>query len=371
MKVRNPRVLILTKDLRLSGGVADFVSMLIKNCSEDVQVQYLRIGQLFSDKRSIIKLLYPLADNAILLFKVLNGSFDVVHLNSALLPSTCLREGLFMITFALMRFRKTIVFFHGWDPKIEAIIKRRFFLRCIFRWAFGRAATIFVLATSFRDSLADMGFDVSKVKITTTMFDGRLFDGVKRTYIYSMSSRKTILFLSRFIRKKGCYELMEAYEKILKKFPNTRLVMAGDGPEHNRMKMWVKQRKLSAYVSFAGYVRESDKAQLLIDADLFVLPTNHCEGCPISLLEAMAAGLPVITTPVGGIPDIFIDGENGILIDHVSPHKIATAMERLLNDEDLSSKVQENNRREAWEKYEAAIVTKRMEAIYMEVASAQ
>jgi glycosyltransferase involved in cell wall biosynthesis len=106
------------------------------------------------------------------------------------------------------------------------------------------------------------------------------------------------------------------------RFPDARLILAGEGPEQDKIRSWIDRHGMSYRVKLPGYLHGEAKAQVLRGANMFVFTTYYGEGCPISLLEAMPAGLPVITTPVGGIPDIFIDGENGILIDHVSPQKL-------------------------------------------------
>ena len=118
-------------------------------------------------------------------------------------------------------------------------------------------------------------------------------------------------------------------------------------------------RNIQDKVSFPGYLVGNEKVENLLASDVFVFP-SFSEGCPVALLEAMGAGLPVITTPVGGIPDIFIDGKNGVLLKSVEPEDIAEAIERLLSNEELCRVTGEHNRREAWEKYEARIVCKKI-----------
>ena len=366
--IKTPRVLIVSPHLHLPGGVTNFVSTLIKHLSTAINYEHFPIGMRFPSNWKIIKLLFPIVDNVRLVLRYYRFGFDCVHLNPSLNSKALLRDGLFILTLNMIGFRKIIVFIHGWGMREERIIKNNHLLKFLFSWVFGKAAVILVLSSRFKKSLIDMSFAPNKVRTVTTMFDGRIFKEITND---NNHEGKAILFLSRFVREKGVYELLEAFTSIAMRFPDARLILAGEGPEQDKIRSWINRHGMSDRIKLPGYLHGEAKAQVLRGANIFVFPTYHGEGCPISLLEAMAAGLPVITTPLGGIPDIFVDGENGILIDHVSPHKIATAMERLLNDENLCSKVQENNRREAWEKYEAAIVTRRMEAIYMEVASAQ
>ena len=109
--------------------------------------------------------------------------------------------------------------------------------------------------------------------------------------------------------------------------------------------------------------------QLFADADVFVFPSYHGEGCPVSLLEAMAAGLPIISTDVGGISDIFINGQNGILLREVSPDELIAAIFRMLEDDELRRSAGQLNREIAWKRYEGAIVSRRIEQLYEQVVS--
>ena len=176
-----------------------------------------------------------------------------------------------------------------------------------------------------------------------------------------------LLFLSRIIRDKGIYELVDAFELIKAQFPDLKLTIAGDGPELKALTRYVNERNFGNSVIFTGYVRNSAKAKVFLESDIYILPT-FSEGCPVSLLEAMAAGLAVITSPVGGIADIIDDDVNGILLTHITPSHIAAALTRLLNDRKFCKTIQDNNRHKAWDNYEAKTVTAIIESIYAQVA---
>jgi glycosyltransferase involved in cell wall biosynthesis len=104
---------------------------------------------------------------------------------------------------------------------------------------------------------------------------------------------------------------------------------------------------------------------VLNGAHIFTFPTYYGEGCPVSLLEAMAASMAIITTPVGGIPDIIEHNKNGILLDvKVTTENVKNAIETLLNSPGTIRDMGEINRIEAWEKYEAPVVTRYFENIY-------
>lgn len=309
-------------------------------------------------------MLFPLTDGIRLIQRILQNKYSCVHINPSLNAKAVLRDGLSLILLRVLGFRRNLVCFHGWEDTFADKIRNRTIWTTLFRMVYGRENTILVLATRFRDALMDMGFSREQVKVITTSFDGRIFKGLERR---NTSIRK-LLFLSRFIPEKGIYELLEGFREMAHRVPRLTLVMAGDGPDRDRMIQWVHDQGLIDRVEFPGYLRGQAKAQALIDADLFVFPTYHGEGCPVSLLEAMAAGLPVVTTRAGGIPDIFEDTKNGIFLNEVHPAAIAQAVTRLLDDKELHSRIQKNNMEHAWQNFEAHKVAQKMEKIYCEVS---
>jgi glycosyltransferase involved in cell wall biosynthesis len=109
------------------------------------------------------------------------------------------------------------------------------------------------------------------------------------------------------------------------------LVIAGGGQEEASLKKYVQELKLCDSVAFAGPVFGEAKLKLLAAADLFLLP-SYREGLPYSLLESMAAGTPVLTTRVGGIPDLVVEGVNGVFVQRRDASSIARALMVLAAD---------------------------------------
>jgi glycosyltransferase involved in cell wall biosynthesis len=271
---------------------------------------------------------------------------------------------LFIVVLRFIGFDNVIVFFHGWNSTIIKRIAKNCILRHLFIRIFASAEAIIVLAKRFRMELIDFGIPPPRIHVTTTMFSKDIFKGVTAKLSRNQSQ---LLFLSRIIRDKGIYELVDAFERVRTQFPDLKLTIAGDGPELNALIRYVNEKKIGNSILFTGYVRNSAKAIVFLESDIYILPT-YSEGCPVSLLEAMAAGLAVITSPVGGIADIVDDGVNGILLKHPTPSHIATALRRLLSDRKFCETIQGNNRRKAWENYEAKFVTGMIETIYAQVA---
>jgi glycosyltransferase involved in cell wall biosynthesis len=125
-------------------------------------------------------------------------------------------------------------------------------------------------------------------------------------------TRISILFLGRIERNKGVYALAEAVQMFHEDLPHCRFIICGMGSELEAFKEKIADLALSHLFEFRGWVTGAEKIKALQDADIFVLP-SYREGLPNSLLEAMASGLAVVATAVGGIPDI-LDDNAGRLI---------------------------------------------------------
>lgn len=124
------------------------------------------------------------------------------------------------------------------------------------------------------------------------------------------------LFLGRLGERKGCFDLVEAIAALPDDVRSRlRLIMAGDGDEEG-VRAAARRAGIDHLVSFPGWIDAEQRAALLAGADMLLLP-SHQEGLPMAVLEGMAAGRLVITTPVGGIPEVITDEENGLLVPPV------------------------------------------------------
>jgi glycosyltransferase involved in cell wall biosynthesis len=142
-----------------------------------------------------------------------------------------------------------------------------------------------------------------------------------------------IVFLGRLGARKGTFDLVKAFAQIAPRHPTARLICAGDGAVAE-IRALAQTLGVADRVETPGWVdRDASRAQLA-GATLFALP-SHAEGLPMALLEAMSWGLPVVTTPVGGIPQVVRDGETGLLVPAGDPAAIAAALDRLLADAPL------------------------------------
>jgi glycosyltransferase involved in cell wall biosynthesis len=175
---------------------------------------------------------------------------------------------------------------------------------------------------------------------------------------------KIVLFISRLIKDKGVYDLIESIPSVVKENENAYFLFAGEGPEKTRMEAICRRKGIEGKVRFLGHIQQNDVTRAFTSADIFVLPARHPEGMPMAVLEALAAGLPIVSTPLGAIPDIVKDGINGFLVEPNAPEQIAEKIGLLLHRDDLKKKIREENIRLARREYDRDIALNKLEKLY-------
>lgn len=359
------KVTILYPDPRILGGVAIFIEAMRRAFDSSIQTEHFLVGRRVTDVGHVRTLLNPLSDAVRLAWHVFRVRPDVVHINPSLNIRSVLRDGLFLLVLRLLGKREVLMFIHGWEENLSARISGNRVLRNLFRYVYGWPSVTIVLAKRFREQLLDMGFCADRIRVDTAMFEGALFDGLVR----QNHADRRLVFVSRLVAGKGMWELLDAYADLKLHNPNLTLWFVGDGNERAAITQAVTERSIPD-VTITGFVSAAAKAQILLDGDLFVFPTTYGEGCPASLLEAMAAGLPCVTTRVGGIPDIFADKTNGVLLSEVTAQTVADAIAGLLSNAQALKAIADYNRIEAWSRYESCVVSRRIAAEYRSTAAA-
>jgi glycosyltransferase involved in cell wall biosynthesis len=146
-----------------------------------------------------------------------------------------------------------------------------------------------------------------------------------------------VLFLGRLEPGKGIFDLLEAVAALRAALPDVRLVCAGDG-DRIAVARYAERLGIAEAVKFTGWVGPSGKRALLEAAAAFALP-SYDEALPVSLLEAMAAGVPVVATAVGGIPEVVADGVSGYLVAPGDKASLERSLRRLLGDRALGERI--------------------------------
>ena len=209
---------------------------------------------------------------------------------------------------------------HGFPAFYE---RRDFFTRALIRRVLGSADLLIVLAEPWANYFRSLCPQVPLLV---------LYNPVEcPVTVPRVDERKMVLLaLGVLGKRKGTYDILQAVPQVLRACPSAEFWLGGDG-EVEAVKALVAKAPWAGQVRLLGWVAGVEKQACLAMASVFLLP-SYSEGLPVAVLEAMANGLPVITTPVGGIPDIVVDGETGVLIQPGDVPALVEACLRLLGN---------------------------------------
>lgn len=177
--------------------------------------------------------------------------------------------------------------------------------------------------------------------------------------------KKIILYVGGLVQRKGLNVVIKSMPEIVKSISNVELIIVGEGSMREALTKLARDLKVSKYVKFVGLVENSEKVLYFKSADVFVLPSLY-EVFGIVNLEAMACGIPIIASNVGGIPEVVKDGKNGILVPPRNSKSLSDAIIYLLENEDIREKMGKNGMKEV-KKYSWDKIAEMTEKVYKEV----
>jgi N-acetyl-alpha-D-glucosaminyl L-malate synthase BshA len=170
----------------------------------------------------------------------------------------------------------------------------------------------------------------------------------KATQSHFRKSDETVLtHISNFRPLKRVFDLVDIMEKLVKKH-KVKLLMVGDGPDRSRMEQICRQKKLCKYITFLG--KQENVENVLACTDIFVLPSEE-ESFGLALLEAMACGVPCVSTNAGGLKEVNIHGETGFMVDIGDIDGFVEHLDLLISDRELRIKLSKNARHVAITNY--------------------
>jgi len=186
----------------------------------------------------------------------------------------------------------------------------------------------------------------------------------------SFDKQETIVLgsVGRLFEEKGFEYLLRAFQKAQNQYLNLKLLIAGDGPLRVELEKLADDLKITSGIEFMGVV--DDIPTFLSKLDIFILSSIQ-EGIPLGLLEAMAAGKPVIATKVGGIPEVVDDGSDGILVPAANISELNDAILSLIQDERKRREMGRNARRKVIDAFNLDTAVKQLEDLYENLLQSQ
>lgn len=224
-----------------------------------------------------------------------------------------------------------VVHFHGYDASVGQVLNDNGYYQEIFN----HASAIIAVSKEMEKSLLSMG--CPKEKLVYNPYGPKPeFLEIKPTF-----AKVQFVAVGRFTNKKAPYYTILAFKRVLEKYPESKLVIGGDGDLHEVCKNLVRYFDIEKNVEFPGVVKPAYFRDLLENSLAFVqhsvtASNGDMEGTPVAVLEASGAGLPVISTIHAGIPDVIIHDETGLLCDEHDVDTMGEHMIRLLEDVELA-----------------------------------
>jgi L-malate glycosyltransferase len=227
-----------------------------------------------------------------------------------------------------------------------------------------RAAAVLLSTPAARAKLKAIGSPRPMIRYVGYGVDADVFEpGGDRA-----SGPPTILFLANLQLRKGVLTLLEAFERVGQDLPDSRLIVAGDGPELAEVERRSRLSRHSDRIELVGRLERAEAAEAMRSADVYCLP-SFSEPFGISALEAMASGRPVVATNVGGLAHL-VRPQGGRTVPPGDAHALATALTELLASDGLRREMGLFNRALVEQRYSWDAVVDELEAVYREVSTA-
>ncbi len=342
------KVLVVATSRKTRGGITSVVKA--HETGEQWKKYNCRWIQTHIDRGAAWKLLYLI--RGLCEYLVFLPSCSLVHIHMSEPPSA-LRKCLFM-WLAKLSGKKIIVHFHSFSP--ETTINGKY--SKVYRYLFTRADVVIVLSQLWKKYVNDAFCLGDKVRVVYNPCTADIFPE-------KYEKKRQILYAGTVNARKGYRDMIEAFAKIAKEFPDWQIIFAGNG-EVEQGKELARKLGIESQTVFLGWVSGKAKDKAFKEATVFCLP-SYAEGFPMSVLDAWSYGLPVITTPVGGIPDVAQDGVNMLLFNPGDVDMLAKQIKRMIDDNSLRDKISKQSTLLASTTFNIDTINREIGEIYKEL----
>jgi glycosyltransferase involved in cell wall biosynthesis len=327
------KVLMLGPALEQMGGMATVESLIVAHAPTELQVTHISTHDYGS---AVFKINLFLSASLKTLWILSTQKVDVVHILLSQRGSAWRKA---ILTLIARAYGKPVilhaqssefhVFFDGLSRSKQEVI----------RWVYQKCAHFIALSESWKKYyMSRLSLDDFQVVVLPNPVQLPSHVPVRPT-----SNPVHFLFLGRIGQRKGAFDLVEAFGALSsQQKAQAHLTIAGDG-EVEKARSQVQTLGLAETVTILDWLYPEQRDAYLAKSDVFVLPTYN-EGLPLALLEAMGWGLPSITTPVGGIPELVTSGKDGILIEPGNVEQLSQAIASLIENEQLRISIGANAR---------------------------
>jgi glycosyltransferase involved in cell wall biosynthesis len=324
-KQKNRKVIMLGPSLDEQGGMGAVCSLIMQSTIAEIDLEHISTWDGKQSKKSKINILkvFAIALSQII-WQLCRGKVDLLHLHLSERGSA-LRNGILILIARLFR-KPVIIHAHGAEfPEFYKQLSPRW--QQILSWILQQSTYFIALSESWKKYyISECGLAEEQVIVlhNPVNFPSQIPDRTNTEEI-------NLTFLGKINQRKGVYDLLQAFANLNSESrQKAKLIIAGSG-EIEAANNLAKQLQINEKVDFIGWINTEQKNNLLANTSIFLLPSYN-EGLPMALLEAMSWGLPVITTPVGGIREVVVDNQTGILVTPGNIHELTSRIESLINN---------------------------------------
>lgn len=342
---------ILNSNLKNNFELTPFATNRPRNKDSNVSIKYLITCIIYTTYHLLI---FPI----ILLIK----KPDIIHIHT---PSywSFLENSYYVLVSKLFK-KKVILHIHG-GAFDHFYLNSSHVMKFYIKYIMSLSNRVVSLSEGWKSFfVVKIGLDENLVSIIR---NGVIFTNYNISQEPKVKNGKfTVLFIGGTdAKRKGIYDIIKAIPYVIEAYPDVIFSFIGDIHLENSSNM-LKDLKIKDHIRILGQVSEIDKIKMLNFSDLFILP-SYAEGLPITILEAMAAGLPVISTTVGAIPEVIKDGVNGYLINPGDYEALAKNILILIKDDRIRNEIRQNNINLIIKDYDISTIVKNLNTLYATV----
>jgi len=285
-----------------------------------------------------------------LLFQIIpfleKGPYDIVHCHfgpcgnfGALLKDLKATKG------------KIITTFHGYDLSKYLHSSKN----GVYEYLFGKGDLFLPISGNWQEKLIELGCNQEKIVVHRMGIDATKFAFNPRKPKFEDNVQ--LVTIARLVEKKGVEVGIQAVATVLKKFPNLEYKIIGDGPLKNQLERLIEDLKIGVSVQLLGWKEQDEVVEIMKSADILLAPsvTSHDgdqEGIPVVLMEALAQGLPVVSTYHSGIPELVQDENSGLLVRERDVNGLVDKLEYLLVHQEIWAEMGKKGRSQVEKNYE-------------------
>jgi glycosyltransferase involved in cell wall biosynthesis len=354
---KKENVIVIGPSLTVQGGISSVEKTILSNWeNENIVLYHL---STHCDGNVARKSLILLRGLTLFLFQIIKRKPRIAHVHFASRASFY-RKSLFVLMANLFKI-KVVLHAHGAEFNKFYDIESNYSHKLYIRYILNSADDLLVLGEWWKDFYSSI-YVYKTPKIT---YNSIAISSPSPKKDNENSNELIILSLGRLGERKGTYDLINAYESIEERFPQVSLWLVGDG-EVEKVKLLLTEKSWGDKVKVLGWLAGNSLLNTFTSADIFVLPSYN-EGLPMAILEAMSKSLPIVATPVGGIPDAVVNGKNGFLVAPGDINGLRDAIITLITDKELRQQMGQNSYQVVQEKFEVKVIINQLNNLYLEL----